>query len=139
MIWSGWSLLALIGLDQGLQYYQARSKRQFVEQVKAYHDPPDDVDHYDWMTRETLYTRKIRRVPETMDGYKCLHNVQVGDVVEVVEEHAGPEDEYSVCRFETKDGEVYAGWFPTVDLEEVVIEKVAPETKPKKKPWYKFW
>jgi len=133
-IWIGWSIVALICVDQGLQYQQSKSLQKFIKDVKAYRDPLDDADHYEWMAKPTLYTRTIRRVPE-MDGYKCLHNVKAGDVVEVVEEKAGPDDVYSVCRIEGENGEISVGWFPAVDLEEVsVVEKATP-----KKQWYKFW
>lgn len=105
-----------------------------MKDVKAYRDPPDDADHYEWMTKPTLYTRTVTRLPD-MDGYKCLHNVKVGDVVEVVESRAGPDDVYSVCRIEGENGEISVGWFPTVDLEEVASEP----KKTAKKPWYKLW
>ena len=131
-IWLGWSILALLGIDQGLQHQQSKSRKEFLKDVLDYRDPPDDADKYEWMTKPTLYTRVVGRVPD-MDGYKCLHNVKVGDVVQVVEEKAGPEDEYCVCRFEAENGEISVGWFTAVDLEEV------PEEAKKLKPWYKFW
>lgn len=132
-IWLGWSIIGLLCVDQGLQRLQSRSRKDFLKDVQAYRDPPDDADKYEWLTKPTINTRVIRRVPD-MDGYKSLHNVKAGDVVEVVEEKAGPEDEYSVCRIESETGEISTGWFPTSYLEEV---KVAEKPKAKK-PWYKF-
>ena len=132
-IWLGWSIVGLLCIDQGLQRFQSKQRKDFLMDVKAYQDPPDDADKYEWLTKPTLYTRVIQKVPD-MDGYKCLHNVKAGDIVEVVEEKAGPEDEYSVCRIESESGEISTGWFPTSYLREVeVAEK--PKTK---KPWYKF-
>lgn len=143
-IWLGWSILALIGIDQGLQYQQSKARKAFLRDVQAYQDPPDDADHFEWMTKETLYKRRIQRVPEIMDGYKTLHNVKVGDVVEVVQDKAGPDDVYSVCRMEGENGEISVGWFPTVDLEEVVVTTVDDDDdgdggNKKRKPWYKIW
>jgi hypothetical protein len=132
-IWLGWSIIGLLCIDQGLQRFQSKQRKDFLKDVEAYHDPPGDADKYEWLTKPTLYTRVIQKVPDT-DGYKCLNNVKAGDVVEVIEEKAGPEDEYSVCRIESESGEISTGWFPTSYLGEV---KVAEKPKAKK-PWYKF-
>lgn len=64
-----------------------------------------------------------------MDGYKSLQNVKVGHEVQVLEEKAGPDEMYSVCRINDEHGVVSVGWFPAADLE--------PAKKPRR--WYKLW
>jgi hypothetical protein len=124
----GWSLLALLCIDQGLQYQQRKARDNFFNNLENYKDPTEDAQVHEWMNKPPLYTCIVRRVPD-MDGYKSLRNVRAGDEVEVLQEKAGPDEMYSVCRTKDESGVVSVGWFLAVDLE--------PEKKPRR--WYKLW
>jgi hypothetical protein len=43
----------------------------------------------------------VRRVPQNFDGHKCLQNVKVGDVVDILEEGVGPGRQYNLCLIES--------------------------------------
>jgi hypothetical protein len=124
----GWSLFALLLIDQGLQYQQTKARDKFFNELENYKDPTEEAQVQEWMNKPPLYTRIVRRVPD-MDGYKSLHNVKVGDEVEVLQEKAGPDEMYSVCRTKDESGVASVGWFTAVDLE--------PAKKPRR--WYKLW
>lgn len=61
----------------------------------------------------TLFYCVIRR---TKGFTHCLSNIQVGDVVEVLEEGVGPNAEYNLCRLPAALNQPHArdtvGWFP---------------------------
>lgn len=70
----------------------------------------------------------VRRIPALFDGTRCLTNVKVGDVVEVIDEEVGPGGAYNLCRLcQTShaeagcanEDEIYIGWFPTICLEKL--------------------
>lgn len=124
----GWSLLALLLIDQGLQHQQKKARKEFLNDLQNYKDPSQQAQVQEWIEKKPLYTCIVRRVPD-MDGYKSLHNVKVGDEVEVLEDKAGPDEIYCVCRTKYENGAVSVGWFPTVDL----------EPAKKARPWYKLW
>ena len=69
----------------------------------------------------------VRKVGEGMNH--CLTGVRIGDVVEVLEEGVGPEQNYNLCRLPPRPGQrnddnsmtnvdVY-GWFPTRGLQKL--------------------
>jgi hypothetical protein len=124
----GWSLLALLFIDQGLQYQQRTARTKFFNDLEKCNDPKEDAQVQEWMNQPSLYTCIVRRVPD-MDGYKSLKHVKVGHEIEVLQEKAGPDEMYSVCRTRDENGVVSVGWFPAVDLE--------PAKKPRR--WYKLW
>ena len=84
-----------------------------------------------------LFQCTIRKAPQNFDGHKCLKNVKVGDVVNVIEEGVGPEGQYNLCSIVRStttakknnnggddDGNdsvenVSIGWFPCSCLEKM--------------------
>jgi len=71
-----------------------------------------------------LFRCLVRRTLRNFDGTKCLTNVKVGDVVEVLEEGVGPGNAYNLCRIRSenesgKDEKVSVGWFPMTCLEKL--------------------
>jgi hypothetical protein len=64
-------------------------------------------------SRQFLFYCVIRR---TRGLTHSLSNIQVGDVVEVLEEGVGPNNEYNLCRFPAPPGQPHVldtvGWFP---------------------------
>jgi hypothetical protein len=72
----------------------------------------------------------VRRVPQNFDGHKCLQNVKVGDVVDILEESVGPGGQYNLCLIESTannplkessdNGSRFSiGWFPCSCLEKI--------------------
>lgn len=59
-----------------------------------------------------LFHCVIRR---TRDVTHCLSNIKVGDVVQVLYEGVGPNQEYNLCRFPADEPHAMdtIGWFPT--------------------------
>ena len=72
-----------------------------------------------------LFQCVVRRVPSSFDGHKCLTNVNIGDVLNVIEERVGPGGQYHLCSMDgaetTKNGGGgrSMGWFPCSCLEPI--------------------
>lgn len=74
--------------------------------------------------KEILFQCKVKRLPVKFDGHKCLTGVQVGDVLNVIEEGVGPGGLYNLCfvknnTIDSGDDEedISLGWFPCSCLE----------------------
>jgi hypothetical protein len=79
---------------------------------------------------KTLFRCTVRRLPQNFDGHRCLTNIKVGDILNVLEEGVGPGNQYNLCSIdrglrgdsgsESVDGGVVSvGWFPCSCLEVV--------------------
>ena len=133
-------ILTLAGIDYVLQGRNEDQRKEMYRQLER------EVRRDEVATREEdkrilsqgLATRSkfkclIRRVPENFDGHKCLTDVQVGDVVNVIEEGVGPGGQYNLCSIErgmaTSDNggkessesnmNVSIGWFPCSCLQKI--------------------
>jgi len=143
----GFTILILLGVDHFLQREQEQTRldlknqmRTLVREDQKSEYESNQQNHDQHKTASALFQCKIRRVPpEYFDGYKCLssHLIQVGDVVDVLEEQVGPDKMYHLCRTTTttttlkkekqkeddKDNESvliqHIGWFPTSCLEKL--------------------
>lgn len=69
--------------------------------------------------KEILFQCKVKRLPVKFDGHKCLTGVQLGDVLNVMEEGVGPGGLYNLCSVTNNNSEddVSVGWFPCSCLE----------------------
>jgi len=129
----GGTILALLGADQFLQTRQTNERETIKDQLKlAIH-----VDQQSANLKSNgsssladkdnlaLFQCTIRRKPKFFDGTRSLMNVEVGDVVDVLEESVGPEGMYNLCRTRRESGESKKsisqneGWFPTTCLEKM--------------------
>jgi len=64
------------------------------------------------ISSQILFHCVIRR---TRGFTHCLSNIQVGDVVEILQEGVGPDQEYNLCRLPAPPNEHVrdtVGWFP---------------------------
>lgn len=77
---------------------------------------------------KTQFQCFVRRVPQQFDGHKCLTNLKVGDVVNVLQEGVGPNNKYNLCSIERSPAAastaaeekcISVGWFPCSCLEKI--------------------
>jgi hypothetical protein len=91
----------------------------------------DFQQQYSLETLEPMPPKLYCVVRKTHGFTHCLTGVQIGDVVEVLEEGVGPQKEYNVCRLPAKNNNVSAdiyGWFPfrwlqTLDHYQAIVRK----------------
>lgn len=78
---------------------------------------------------KTKFQCLVRRIPKQFDGHKCLTNLKVGDVVNVLQEGVGPDNKYNLCSIERTpaaasttshdEKRISVGWFPCSCLEKI--------------------
>lgn len=140
----GFGLLTLLAADrllQNRQEAQHKLDRETVLQRLRYDVASDTAqsraDGHSLSVEEEsskpcLFKCKIMTVPRLFDGTKSLMGVQVGDIVDVLEERVGPGGTYNLCRFvaqpgmegsssnKRKDSDVISvGWYPMSCLEKI--------------------
>ena len=130
----GTTILTLLGVDYYLQSEQEKSRQEIMSQLQntIQQDEMKEKERSDLPSEEetkamkSLFTCIVRRLPKYFDGSKCLMGVQVGDTVQVLEEHVGPDKMYHLCRLEKQNQKrgstaVTVGWFPIQCLEKVKL------------------
>ena len=76
-------------------------------------------------SKPSLFQCRVMAVPKYFDGTKSLMGVEVGDVVDVLEEQVGPGGTYNLCRLvrQERDGKkesiISVGWYPMSCLEKL--------------------
>ena len=108
-------------VDQALQYRQEYLRQKELSRLQAdaddYHSDPEEKRS--WLEKPMIFHCIVRQLPG-LDGNKCLTEVKIGDVVEVLEESIGPGAMYNLCRSRTEKGAIKSvGWFPTSCLEKM--------------------
>mmetsp|Transcript_40266 Transcript_40266/g.45821 ORF Transcript_40266/g.45821 Transcript_40266/m.45821 type:complete len:206 (+) Transcript_40266:119-736(+) len=142
-LFGGFVLMCLY--DQFEQYREKNVRETMILEIEELtrRGGVDDMDEMEeWLNRKPhLFDCTVRRLPLNLDGYKCIKGVEVGDVLEVLEEKVGPDEMYNLCRTKimtstdynknndddedgttntfTKQRYISAGWFPTMYLEKV--------------------
>lgn len=130
----GWSGVALLTLDRYLQWQQRTQRREAVAMVKTVEEEikRDRLRlHQQYKDHPALFRCVIRRAYKSMSGSHGLRGVEVGDVVDVLDEGVGPDRAYNLCRHtrrkdSTASGEeqdVQIGWFPIPFMEKVPAPK----------------
>ena len=131
----GWGGLAVLVLDRYLQRQQRTQRREAVQMVKTMEEEiarDKRQLHWRWRGAPVLFHCVIRRAYKPMSGSHGLRGVEVGDVVEILQEGVGPDKAYNLCRMRGKKGsgagvgeeegdDFQIGWFPIP-----FMEKVAP-------------
>eukprot|EP00986_Skeletonema_menzelii_P018546 scaffold26656_cov149-Skeletonema_menzelii.AAC.11 len=133
----GGLVLAVVGTDYYLQQRndQQRSEmiRQFEEEVKqdeeiSRKEERELINNNGGAGMKSLFQCVVRKVPQQFDGHKCLTNLNVGDVVNVLQEGVGPDNKYNLCSIERSDASstntseekhISVGWFPCSCLEKI--------------------
>jgi len=127
----GWGGLALLTVDRYLQWRQRSQRQEAVQMVKTMEEEINREKlrlHLQWQDNPALFHCVIRRAYKQMGGSHGLRGVDIGDVVDILEEGVGPDKAYNLCRLRGKPGvEDQIGWFPIP-----FMEKCA---EPKKSLW----
>ena len=134
----GWTGLALLALDRYLQYQQFTQRTDANAMVQTMEEEIKREKfrlHQEWKDKPALFSCVIRRSYKQMSGSHGLRDVDVGDVVEILEEGVGPEKAYNLCRIQRKEQgmEERIGWFPIAFMEKVAA------TEEKKSMWRRMF
>jgi hypothetical protein len=134
----GWTLLAVVVVDQLLQYKQeeeAKERRILLAKMQ-YEADCDNVATFD-VNLPTLFECTVRHVEHSLDGTMMLMSrsggpglpLRVGEIVEIVEANIGPNGAYHLCRLRrsgtNKNGlspstvVPVIGWYPVEFLERI--------------------
>jgi hypothetical protein len=119
---AGYGLLGLVAIDQVLQYYQDQQRQEHREQLASLQAEADAyVQHQrkDWNSEyqqaPSLGGYSVTIIEPSLDGANMLQPTRKGEVVQVVQEHVGPNQAYHLCR----DGKGNVGWYPVQFLQPV--------------------
>ena len=132
----GVGLLTLLAADQLLQSQQEaqhRSDREAVLKQLQYDVNADmakersdghTLSAEEESSKPSLFQCRVMAVPKYFDGTKSLMGVEVGDVVDILNEQIGPGGTYNLCRLVRqeegkKEVVVSVGWFPMSCLEKI--------------------
>jgi hypothetical protein len=119
----GWSVLLTIVLDRYLQHQLLRDttplfggsrgggggaggevpldKEEMIQEIVYSAQQQRRLLYQQYRTAPTLYQGKVIRYYK-MGGSHGLYNIQLGDIVDVLEENVGPQQAYHLCRFVRK-------------------------------------
>mmetsp|Transcript_35394 Transcript_35394/g.60123 ORF Transcript_35394/g.60123 Transcript_35394/m.60123 type:complete len:229 (-) Transcript_35394:293-979(-) len=131
-------ILALVGIDYVLQLRNDQQREDMYRELErgvrrdeATTRKEDRKILNEGLAAKYKFKCIIRKVPQSFDGHKCLKNVKVGDIVNVIEEGVGPGGQYNMCSIERGkakiEGQRYSeeaqrfsiGWFPCSCLEKI--------------------
>ena len=133
----GGLLLAVGSADYYLQQRNDQQRnemiRRFEEEVKqdeeiSRREERDLINSNGGAGMKSLFQCVVRKVPQQFDGHKCLTNMKVGDVVNVLQEGVGPDNKYNLCSIERSDASssntskekfISIGWYPCSCLEKI--------------------
>lgn len=122
----GGLMITALAIDQVLQYQERLERNTIMNEIHnatRVGSVDDEAEMEEWLNRQNpLFDCVVRTVPFSLDGYKCLKGIEVGDVVEVLEEKVGPGNMYNLCRRKINRESarpVAAGWVPTKYLEKI--------------------
>lgn len=124
-----------MGIDYYLQQRNDQQRnemiRRFEEEVKqdeevSRKEERELINNNGGAGMKSLFQCIVRVVPQQFDGHKCLTNLKVGDVVNVLQEGVGPDNKYNLCSIErsaasssSEEKHISVGWFPCSCLEKV--------------------
>jgi len=119
-------MITALTVDQVLQYRERQERNSIMNEMHNLTrvGSLDDVTEMEeWLNKKnSLFDCVVRTAPASLDGYKCLKGIEVGDIVEVLEEKVGPGNMYNLCRTKVdleSAKPVAAGWVPTMYLEKI--------------------
>ncbi|KAL7487358.1 hypothetical protein ACHAW6_012956 [Cyclotella cf. meneghiniana] len=134
----GCTILLLVGIDYALQVRNDYDRKFMLRQLEREVETDAREARRDIRERiqdgtgiKCLFKCSVRRVPQFFDGHRCLTNIKVGDVLNVLEEGVGPGSQYNLCSIDRSQsrgkvgdegdgkGVVSIGWFPCSCLEPI--------------------
>ena len=121
----GTTILIVAGIDYTLQKRNDDDRTEMMRELERKVNVDAEITRKEMdgkMKLKTLFKCIVRQVPPSFDGHRCLTDVQVGDVLDVLEEGVGPGRQYNLCsidRCSKENSDVSVGWFPCVCLEPI--------------------
>lgn len=132
----GITVLAVLGVDYAIQVRNGEQKEEMYRQLQRQVKRDGEIAREDMMkagsdSTKALFQCTVRRIPPNFDGHKCLTDVRIGDVVDVIEEGIGPGGQYNLCsirrenhrnkRNHNSENEnlISVGWLPCSCLEKI--------------------
>ncbi len=132
----GITVLAVLGVDYAIQVRNGEQKEEMYRQLQREVKRDGEIAREDMIkagldSEKALFKCVVRRIPPNFDGHKCLTDVSIGDVVDVMEEGVGPGGQYNLCSIRRKtqqircedksesENRVSVGWLPCSCLEKV--------------------
>lgn len=126
----GGLVLAVAGIDY---YLQQRNDLQRSEMIRRFEQEVKKDEAVSRKAEKDLieggvakFKCIVRKVPQRLDGHKCLKDLKVGDIVNVLQEGVGPDKRYNLCSIErisapkaAGEQSVSVGWFPCNCLEKI--------------------
>lgn len=125
LLFIGWSGVALMVLDQYLQYQMLQpDKEEMMEEIVYSAQLQRQRLYEEYKDHPALFRCRVMNADARMGGSHGLRHVQLGDVVEILVPGVGPDGAYHMCRLRRPDAPDELGWFPIKNLQVV-------------KPWWK--
>lgn len=116
LITLGWTALALLLLDRYLQYADRQEASELVGVVKEETSQTRARLLQDHANDPSLYKARVIQVYRMGGSHGLNHNVQNGDVLEILQENVGPSNYYHLCRMQDNDKNLVIGWYPKTFL-----------------------
>jgi hypothetical protein len=104
---------------------EMEEKTQVLDNITQVHNQQRTEMRQQHLNKPLQFQCHVRKVPEPnmFDGNKSLVGIQVGDVVDVLEEGVGPDGMYNLCRTTRSPGNEgtvrQVGWYPIWFLEKI--------------------
>jgi hypothetical protein len=139
LIGLGWSGLALLALDRYLLYQIHNDSDTMIETIRDESVRQKQALVAAWRDQPALFECIIRHEYKNMGGSHGLVGVVVGDVVQVLQQGVGPNQQYNLCRIHQRssgDGEEQPesiGWYPMAFMEQI------PVAAPKRSLWQRIF
>jgi hypothetical protein len=128
LIGLGWSGLALLALDRYLLYQIQNDSETMIETIRDESMRQKQALVAVWCDQPALYECIIRREYKNMGGSHGLVGVAVGDVVQVLQQGVGPNQQYNLCRVpqqrtigDEEEQPVAIGWYPLAFMEQIPV------------------
>lgn len=140
LLFLGWSGLAVMALDRYLLYQMQIEidSNEMLETVTKESQRERETLLKTWKDAPTLFNCMVLREYKNMGGSHGLAGLQVGDVVQVLQEGVGPDQLYHLCRIDGSgrpidntitEPPLQIGWYPIAFMKRL-------EDEPKRKS---FW
>jgi hypothetical protein len=114
----GFAGLGLLVVDRYLQYVDDSERSDWVAKFDDLHRLQEQALWNEYEGAPVLYECVVRKTYQPLGGTHGLKHVELNEVLQVIQEHVGPNGDYSLCRkTDGKGNQLGVGWFPASYLE----------------------
>lgn len=134
LIYLGWTGISVLLVDQYLQMTQKETDESAEDMVRVIQQESARIKmklYQQYKDAPALYRATVTHEYKGMGGSHGLQNVQVGEVVEILQENVGPDRHYHLCRT-THGYYQQIGWYPVPYLQ-------ADEEASSRRWWWGWW